>query len=121
MKITILNKEYNINLQNLDLSYYELQSLTAEIGNLINIHNLDLYYNQLQSLPDEILKIKNILHIDNTSYSIDNLNIDNEILIFSNLTDKLINLPINTKEIWLKSHIKNYDIKLPFDCKIKYY
>ena len=121
MKITILNREYDINTEILDLSFCKLQNVPAEIGNLINLKNLYLQYNQLQSLPDEILKIKNILHIDNTSYSIDNLNIDNEILIFSNLTDKLINLPINTKEIWLKSHIKNYDIKLPFDCKIKYY
>ena len=98
MKITILNKEYDINLQYLSLSY-----------------------NQLQSLPAEILKIKNILQISDKSYDINNLNIDNEILIFTNLKDKINNLPFNIKEIWLKSDIKNYDIKLPINCKIKYY
>ena len=144
MKITILNKEYDINLQELNLNSKklkslpaeisnlihlkglylynnQLQSLPSEIGNLINLQNLYLSYNQLQSLPAEILKIKNILKINDSSYDINNLNIDNEILILSNLIDKLNNFPINTKEIWLKSHIKNYDIKLPFDCKIKYY
>ena len=34
---------------------------------------------------------------------------------------KLNNLPFNTKEIWLISNVKNYDIKLPFGCEIKYY
>ena len=98
MKITILNKEYDINLQILDLSN-----------------------NQLLSLQTKILNIKNILLIDVSSYNINNLNIDNEILIFSNLKDKINNLPFNIKEIWLKSDIKNYDIKLPINCKIKYY
>jgi len=72
-------------------------------------------------LPAEILKIKNILIIDNSSYDINNLNIDNEILIFSHLTNKLNNLPFNIKEIWLNSDKKNYDIKLPFACVIKLY
>ena len=98
MKITIFNKEYNINTQ-----------------------KIVLLCNQLQSLPAEILTIKNILDINNTSYNITNLNIDNEILIFTNLKDKINNLPFNIKEIWLKSDIKNYDIKLPINCKIKYY
>ena len=121
MKITILNKKYDVNIKELDLNNNQLQNLAAEIGNLRNLKRLYLRNNNLQSLPVEILKIKNTLNIDNTSYNINNLNIDNEILIFKELYKNLNNLPINTKEIWLKSHIKNYDIKLPFDCKIKYY
>jgi len=95
--------------------------LPAEISNLINLLTLNLNYNQLQSLPAEILNIKNKLSIVESSYDINNLNIDNEILIFSELNNKLINLPFNIKEIWLKSNIKKCDIKLPFNCVIKYY
>ena len=95
--------------------------MPAEIGNLTNLKELILLNNQLESLPAEILKIKNILQITNTSYNINNFNIDNEILIFSKLNIKISNLPFNIKEIWLKSNNKNYDIKLPFNCKIIYY
>ena len=73
-------------------------------------------------MPAEILKIKNILNISDTSYDINNLNINNdEIIIFTNINEKITNLPFNTKEIWLKSNIKNDLIKLPFDCVIKYF
>ena len=73
-------------------------------------------------MPNKILKIKKTLNIDNTSYNINNLSINNEILIFYDLKIKISNLPFNTKEIWLnKKNIPNYDIKLPFDSKIKYY
>jgi len=109
------------NLIELHLENNKLQSLPAEIGNLTNLKVLYLYNNKLKSLPAESLKIKNIVEIDDTSYNINNLNIDNEILIFRKLKIKISNLPFNTKEIWLKSNIKNYDIKLPFDCKIIYY
>ena len=98
MIVTILNKEYDVNLK-----------------------KLDLLSNQLQNLPAEIFKIKNILVINDTSYDINNLNIDNEIIIFDNLTDKINNLPFNIKEIWLKSKITNYNFKIPFNCAIKYY
>jgi len=73
-------------------------------------------------LPAKILIIKNRLVINDSSYNFDNLNINNEILIFRQLDKKKIsNLPFNTKEIWLKSDIKNPDIKLPFNCIIKYF
>ena len=111
-----------INLITLNLWSNQLQSLPAEISNLINLLTLNLNYNQLQSLPAEILKIKNILQIDNSSYHINNLNIkNNEIIIFTYIYKKITNLPFNTTEIWLKSGIKNDLIKLPFGCIIKYY
>ena len=72
-------------------------------------------------MPAEILKIKNIILIDETSYDINNINMENEILIFSNLKIKLSNLPINTTEIWLNKKIINYEIKTPFGCKINFF
>jgi Leucine-rich repeat (LRR) protein len=144
MSITIFGKEYDINLQYLILCNNNLSSLPAEIGKLINLQNLYLYNNSLSSLPAEIgklvnlkklylnnnslsslpakiLKIKNIIVIDETSYDINNINMENEILIFSNLKIKLSNLPINTKEIWLKKKIINYEIKTPFNCVINFF
>ena len=73
-------------------------------------------------MPAEILKIKYILYIGDTSYDINNLNInDDEIILFTNINKKITNLPFNTKEIWLKSYIKDDLIKLPFGCVIKYF
>ena len=77
------------------LKYNKLQNLSAEIGNLRDIKILYLSNNKLENLPVEILKIKKILLISDSSY---NINIDNKILIFGELS-----------------------IKLPFDCVIKYY
>ncbi len=72
-------------------------------------------------MPAEILKIKNVIVIDETSYDINNINMENEILIFSNLKIKLSNLPINTKEIWLNKKIINYEIKTPLNCVINFF
>ena len=110
-----------VNLQTLDLSNNQLMIMPAEIGKLVNLQCLYLFNNQLSSLPAEILKIKNIIEIDETSYDINNINMENEILIFSNLNIKLSNLPINTKEIWLDKNIINYEIKTPFNCVINFF
>ena len=103
MKITIFNKKYNVNKKKLFLSYNQLQSLPAEIGNLRNLQYLYLYNNKLQSLPSEFLNIKEKLIFNESSYDINNFNINNEILIFTQLNIKLNNLPFNIKEIWLKN------------------
>ena len=110
-----------VNLQYLSLSNNSLSSLPAEIGKLVNLQYLRLYNNSLSSLPAEILKIKNKIIIDETSYDINNINMENEILIFSNLKIKLSNLPINTKEIWLDKSIINYEKKTPFNCVINFF
>jgi hypothetical protein len=87
----------------------------------MNINCLSLENNKLNLLPVEILNIKNIIYIDESSYDINNISFNNEILIFSNLTKEITNLPINIKEIWLKTGIKNVNIKLPFGYVITFY
>jgi len=86
---------------------------------LINLKNLFLHENQLTSLPNEIISIINVLIINETSYEINNLDAECEILIFHSLNINISNLPINLKEIWLQENIKIYDLKLPLNCKIK--
>ena len=109
-----------INLQKLDLIYNQIKILPNSIGNLINLRELDLKYNKIKILPNEILKIKKVLNIDETSYEINNLNVETEILIFSNLEIELKNLPIGLKEIWINEELKT-NIKLPFGCELKRY
>ena len=44
MSITILGKEYDINLQYLDLDNNQLSIFPAEIGKLVNLKNLYLCF-----------------------------------------------------------------------------
>jgi hypothetical protein len=80
-----------------------------------------LYNNKLKSLPTSILKIKQVLLIDISSYQINNLNMEAQILIFSYLKNKLENLPMSLREIWIKNGNKDIQHKLPFNCELKYY
>jgi hypothetical protein len=61
------------------------------------------------------------LSIGISTYEIDNLLADNEILIFSELDVELTNLPTNLKEIWIRKESIKLDHKLPFGCVVKYY
>ena len=119
--VTLFNKNYSLDNTILNLSDKNISSLPAEIGNLINLQYLYLDNNQLTSLPVEILKIKNSIYIDETGYEINNLDNENEILIFSDLSYEITNLPINTKEIWLKKKIEKVNIKAPFGCILHYF
>jgi Leucine-rich repeat (LRR) protein len=110
-----------INLQQLYLSNNKLERLPDSIGNFINLQKLYLEHNKLESLPPSILKIKKALIIHDTSYQINNLNMEAEILIFSVLKNKLINLPISFKEIWIKKGNPDAEHKLPLNCELKYY
>ena len=109
------------NLQYLYLDDNDLTSLPAEIGNLTDLDELYLYNNKLKNLPIKILKIKNKLVIDETSYEIDNMDLDAEFIVLSNLTKEICNLPITMTEIWLKEGIDASLIKIPFGCEIKYF
>jgi hypothetical protein len=74
--------------------------------------------NQLTSLPVELLNIKNKIIIDDTSYDINNLDIDCKILLFFSLKGPLENLPSSLTHIWLKKYLSDVNIKLPFGCEI---
>jgi Leucine-rich repeat (LRR) protein len=110
-----------INLQELYLHINKFSSLPDSIANLINLKKLYLFYNKLVSLPTSILKIKRVLDIDHTSYQINNLNMEAEILIFSGLKNKLENLPTSLREIWIKKGNPHMEHKLPLNCELKYY
>jgi hypothetical protein len=46
---------------------------------------------------------------------------EGQILIFSRLKNKLINLPMSLREIWIKKGNPDIEHKLPFNCELKYY
>ena len=60
MSITILNNNHDINLQELNLSKKQLESLPSEIYKLINLQKLYLRYNSLSSLSVEIGRLGNL-------------------------------------------------------------
>jgi len=123
-QLTVLPVELGnlINLEGLNLSNNNLSSLPAELKNLTKLQTLNLYKNKLEIIPSEIINIKNAMLINESSYVINNLNIDTEVLIFSNLNMSLDNLPINVKVVWLNYWLKDKNkIKLPFECELKYY
>jgi hypothetical protein len=96
----------------------------------VNLQYIDLSHNKLTSLPVEILNIKaimldNLYHqaimLDDTSYNINNISNDTEMLIFLNLNKNLENLPLTLKTLYLHKRIDltKYTIKLPFSCVIE--
>jgi hypothetical protein len=60
-----------------------------------------------------------------STYEINNLSPDIELLIFSVLEEELTNLPTGLKEIWIDEADRyvneKLNHKLPFGCAIKYY
>lgn len=122
MSINILGVTYDIKKTiTLHLQNNNLITLPNKINNLVNLEELFLHKNKLKILPVEILKIKNKLTINETSYEIDNLDLENEFIILTNLNREITNLPFSLKEIWLKEDINETLIKIPFDCEIKYF
>lgn len=75
------------------------------------------------NIPQPILKISKIIILDESSYQINNLDLECEFLLFNKLEISLGNLPFNLKVIWLENsiNIENLEIKLPFGCEIKYF
>ena len=59
--------------------------------------------------------------MDTSAYEINNLLVDAEILIFSDLDEELTNLPTGLKEIWIREENEKLNHKLPFGCAVKYF
>jgi hypothetical protein len=65
------------------------------------------------NIPQPILKISKIIILDESSYQINNLDLECEFLLFNKLEISLGNLPFNLKVIWLENsiNIENLEIK----------
>jgi Leucine-rich repeat (LRR) protein len=122
--LTVLPKEIGTltNLQSLDLSWNSLTVLPKEIGTLTNLQLLYLSSNKLIDLPKEIKDLTKLikLYINESSYQIDNLDPECEILVLVSIKNKISNLPCCLKELYLKKNIDINMIKIPFGCEIKY-
>jgi hypothetical protein len=73
-------------------------------------------------LPSEISKLCNLqeLYLDESSYEINNLNLDCEVLILEKIYGKITNLPYGLKTIYLSKDVDVSMIKIPFGCEINY-
>jgi Leucine-rich repeat (LRR) protein len=110
-----------INLNKLILNSNLLTFLPESIGKLVNLKCLNLENNRLNYISRSIANIKESLVIHKSTYEIDNLSVNTEFLIFTDLTEELTNLPTGLKELWIKSGKKNLNHKLPFGCVIEYF
>jgi hypothetical protein len=65
------------------------------------------------NIPQPILKISKIIILDESSYQINNLDLECENLLFNKLEISLGNLTFNLKVIWLENsiNIENLEIK----------
>ena len=142
-KINIFNKDYDIKTTfELDLSLKQITSLPESIGELTNLKYLYLNNNQLTSLPESIGKLTNLqtlylednkltslpesieknnikkLFLNDSSYVINNIDIECKILILTSIKNKITNLPCNLKKIYLNPNVDINMIKIPFGCKI---
>jgi Leucine-rich repeat (LRR) protein len=110
-----------VKLNVLDVSNNKFTNLPESIFEVSDGYCLKLYNNQFTSLPKSILKLLDLISIDDTSYEINNLSLDCEFLILSELSVPLENLPCTIQTIWLNKSITDYQIKVPFGCKIEFF
>ena len=110
------------NLLALFLNNNKLTVIPSEIGFLTNLQILYLENNKLTSLSYSIKDLGKLteLYINDSSYEIDNLDPECEILVLGSIQNKITNLPVNLKELYLKKDIDISMIKIPFGCEIKY-
>ena len=109
-------------VKELYLSNNSLTVIPNSISSVTNLQSLTLRYCGLTKPPysiDSLTKLRK-LYIDESSYQIDNLDPECEILVIGSIQNKITNLPVNLKELYLKKDIDISMIKIPFGCEIKY-
>ena len=107
------------NLVVLNLNNNKLRNIPQEICNLKKLEHLYLENNKLREIPNSIIKIKDA-YLVQSSYDIDNLSENCEIIILRGTIGKITNLPVNLKEIYVTRLVDTTKIKVPFGCCVKF-
>ena len=121
MSANILEKEYSIaTTTELDLSCNKLTRIPDSIGMLSNLQELYLSDNRLTSLSESIATLTKIekLNLDESSYDINNLNMDCHTLVLTSIDNNITNLPPILKTLYLKRSVNVDMIKIPYGCDI---
>lgn len=107
------------NLQSLVFEYNNLVELPNEISELDNLTDLYLRGNKIIKIPNSLAQMKCLrkYHIPISSYAINELAPDLELLVIVGLQKELINLPYSLKKVMLFKS-KKTKIKLPFGCEL---
>ena len=94
--------------------------MPESIGSLYNLQVLNLNNNNLTSLPESMQILTKIVYfkLDESSYDINNLNMDCHTLVLTSIDNNITNLPPILRTLYLKSYIDVDMIKLPYGCDI---
>jgi hypothetical protein len=91
------------------------------------LHTLHLWSNQITQMKFLPKKIIFGMQADISTYCIDSLDADCEILVLNYLSKKIDNLPYNLKQVWIKQNSTiskddlKYNLKIPFGCELILY
>jgi Leucine-rich repeat (LRR) protein len=105
------------NLQLLHLSNNKLTYLPENLNKLTKLQNISIMSNNLTIIPKNI-STNNIWQFTISSYQINNLDFDCDVITIYYLNEDLDNLPCGLIELRLYKVIGNPYLKLPFGCDL---